>query len=398
MDLVASEEQRLLRDSALLFARERMSAERARALEDRAAAGDHAHDAELAAEIAALGWLGAALPAAHGGGAVGLLELALLIEACGTAPLPTTLFGSVVEAGLLLADAGSEQQRERWLPDIAEGKAVLAVALLEEGARLGPHEVLARATPLGGGGYRLDGRKALVRDAGAADALVVAARTANAETGDADTGAAQTSDTEAGVTLLLVERGETGLVVEPQPASGGEPLFTVRLDGVEVGAEAVIGEPGAGWPPIERMLARGAALKAAELVGIGQAALDLTLAYARERVQFGRPIGSFQAVQHHCANIYRELVACRLLAYRAAWALDRAAGDPTEPAALRAVVAAKAKASEAIPWATRIAHQVHGGVGYYRDYPLEQHTRRAIAAAAAYGDARYHRRRLAQTL
>lgn len=385
MDLVANEEQRLLRDSALTFARERMGAERARSIEDRAASGEPAHDAELAAEIAALGWLGAALPVAHGGGGVGLLELALLIEACGTAPLPTTLFGSVVEAGLLLTDAGSEQQRARWLPRVAAGEAVLAVALLEEGARLGAHELGARATPLAGGGYRLDGRKALVRDAGGADALIVAAR---AGEGDADDD----------VTLLLVERGAAGLAIEPQPAAGGEPLFAVALDGVEVGAEALVGASGAGWPAIERMLARGAALKAAELVGIGQAALDLTLAYARERVQFGRPIGSFQAVQHHCANIYRELVACRLLAYRAAWALDAAGGDPSEAGARRAVAAAKAKASEAIPWATRIAHQVHGGVGYYSDYPLEQDTRRAIAAAAAYGDARYHRRRLAQAL
>jgi len=383
MDLVASEEQRLLRDSALVFARERMGAGRARELEDRAAAGEPAHDAALAAEIAALGWLGAALPAAHGGGGIGLLELALLIEACGTAPLPTTLFGSVVEAGLLLAEAGSEQQRERWLPRVAAGEAVLAVALLEEGARLGAHEVQTRATPLAGGGYRLDGRKELVRDAAAANALVVAARAA---------------DAHEGVTLLLVERGAEGLAIEPQPAAGGEPLFAVALDGVEVGADALVGAPGGGWPALERMLARGAALKAAELVGIGQAALDLTLAYARERVQFGRPIGSFQAVQHHCANIYRELVACRLLSYRAAWALDAAGRDPSEAGARRAVAAAKAKASEAIPWATRIAHQVHGGVGYYSDYPLEQHTRRAIAAAAAYGDARYHRRRLAQAL
>lgn len=388
MDLVAREEQQLLLDSALLFARERMGVERARALEDRAAGGEHAHDAELASEIAALGWTGAALPAAHGGEGLGLLDLALLLEACGTAPLPTTLFGSVVEAGLLLADVGSEQQSARWIPRIAAGEALLAVALLEEGGRLGEPEIRARATPLAGRGYRLDGSKTLVRDAGTADALVIAARVAHGTTAGAD----------GGVILLLVERGTAGLTMRPQLAAGGEPLFDIGLAGVEVGAAAVVGAPGAAWPALARMLARGAALKAAELVGIGQAALDLTLAYARERTQFGRPIGSFQAVQHHCANIYREVVACRLLAYRAAWALDRAGGDPSEPEALRAVSAAKAKASEAMPWATRTAHQVHGGVGYYRDYPLELFTRRAITAAAAYGDARYHRRRLARAI
>ncbi len=385
MDLVASEEQRLLRDAALLFARERMGHERARALEQRAAAGDHEHDAELASELGSLGWSGAALPAAHGGEGLGLLELALVIEACGTAPLPTTLFGSVVEAGLLIAGGGSEEQRARWLPRIAAGEAVLTAALLEQEGEFAASALRTRAEPRASGGYRIEGAKVLVRDAGAADAVIVAAR---------DDSAGQAP----GVSLLLVERGTPGLELRPQPPAAGEPLFSLRLDGVEVGQGALLGPPGAGREHVERLLARGAALKAAELVGIGQAALDLTLDYARERTQFGRPIGSFQAVQHHCADIYREVAACRLLAYRAAWSLDRADGELPPAAVRRAVASAKAKASEAIPWATRLAHQVHGGVGYYRDYPLEIFTRRAIAAAAAYGDARYHRRRLAGVL
>ena len=380
MDLVASEEQLLLRDAALLFARERMGHERARALEERAASGEQRHDAELASELGSLGWSGGALPVAHGGAGLGLLELALLVEALGTAPLPTTIFGSVVEAGLLLAGAGSEEQRARWLPRLASGEA-----LLGGGARRGARASRARAAPRPAGGYRLDGSKVLVRDAGAADALIVAARTGDGAAGP-------------GVTLLLVERGAEGLELEPQPAAAGEPLFSLRLDGVEVDGDAVIGAPGAGWPQLERLLARGAVLKAAELVGIGQAALDLTLSHAKERMQFGRPIGSFQAVHHHCADLYREVVACRLLAYRAAWSLQQAGGDPSPSPVRRAVASAKAKASEAMPWATRLAHQVHGGVGYYRDYPLEIFTRRAIAAAAAYGDARYHRRRLAAAL
>ena len=385
MDLVATEEQRLLRDAALLYASERMGHERARALEERAAAGEQMHDAELASELGSLGWLGGALPVAHGGEGLGLLELALLVEALGTAPLATTIFGSVVEAGLLLAGAGSEEQRARWLPAIATGQAVLAVALLEEGARLGEREIRARAAARPGGGYRLEGAKALVRDAASADALIVAA-------------SVEPGAPAPGVTLLLVERGAPGLEIEPQPPAAGEPLFSLRLDGVEVPEEAVVGEPGEGWPHLERLLARGAALKAAELVGIGQAALDLTLSHARERTQFGRPIGSFQAVHRHCADIYREVVESRLLAYRAAWSLDRSGGDPSAGDAGRAVAAAKAKASEAMPWATRLAHQVHGGVGFYRDYPLEIFTRRAVSAAAAYGDARYHRRRLAAAL
>jgi alkylation response protein AidB-like acyl-CoA dehydrogenase len=140
------------------------------------------------------------------------------------------------------------------------------------------------------------------------------------------------------------------------------------------------------------MIERAAALKAAELTGIGQAALDLTVAYARDRIQFGRPIGSFQGVQHHCAEMSRDLTVTRLLARQAAARIDSGRD------ARREVSIAKAKASEVIPALTRTAHQIHGAVGYYRDYPLELSYHRAIAAAASYGTAADHRRALARLL
>jgi 3-oxocholest-4-en-26-oyl-CoA dehydrogenase beta subunit len=214
-----------------------------------------------------------------------------------------------------------------------------------------------------------------VRDAGAADAIICLARSGE---GAED------------LTLALVPRATPGVRLRKLTTAGGASLWEVVFDGVTVTADAIVGERGAGWQAASRTLLRGAAFKSAELVGIGNAALRLTLDYARTRIQFGVPIGSFQAVQHHCAGMYRELEVCRLLVWQAADSLARGG--------VREVALAKAKTSEAIPKLTRLAHQVHGAIGYYRDYPLELYYHRAIDGQAAYGDAAHHRRVLAQFL
>jgi alkylation response protein AidB-like acyl-CoA dehydrogenase len=175
------------------------------------------------------------------------------------------------------------------------------------------------------------------------------------------------------------------------PAAGGESLWNVEFDDAVVAADAII-QGNAIAAAIARLEQRGAALKACELVGIGQAALDLTVAYAATRTQFGKPIGSFQAVQHHCADMQRDISITRLLARQACAALDES------DQARREVSFAKAKASEAMPAVTRMAHQIHGAVAYYRDYPLELYYHRAIAAQAAFGDGLHHRRALAEML
>jgi alkylation response protein AidB-like acyl-CoA dehydrogenase len=175
-------------------------------------------------------------------------------------------------------------------------------------------------------------------------------------------------------------------------AAGGEALWQVDFNNVHLPNSSLVGDRNAAWPHVQAMIQRSAALKAAELTGIGQAALDLTVSYARERIQFGRPIGSFQGVQHHCAEMSRDLTVTRLLARQAAARIESGRD------ARREVSIAKAKASEVIPALTRTAHQIHGAVGYYRDYPLELSYHRALAAAASYGTAADHRRALARLL
>jgi alkylation response protein AidB-like acyl-CoA dehydrogenase len=228
-----------------------------------------------------------------------------------------------------------------------------------------------------GNGYAISGTKLFVRDAGAADALIVLARTGEAA---------------EDLTFLMLPRDAPGLARRRLIAAGGEALWEVTFDKVSVDADAVVGPVGGAWPHASKLVQRGATLKCAELVGIGQVSLDLTLSYAKTRMQFGQPIGAFQGVHHHCAEMARDLQVCRLLAWQAAARL--ASGRPAE----REVSMAKAKCSEAIPALTRTAHQIHGAIAYYRDYPLELHYHRAIAALAAYGDAGYHRRALAKLL
>ncbi len=371
MDITLTKEADALRATALAFAQRALTHDQIRALEGT----DRGFEPAVWRDMATMGWSGCVFPFELGGSGLGLFELALIVEACGQAALPSPLFATVVEAGMLLLESGVDRHRAEWVPRIATGDAILTTAVFEPGnAEVETVETTAAPVP---GGYRIDGAKTFVRDAGSARAIVTLARSA------------QSPD---GLVFLLVPSNARGVRRQRLACSGGEALWEVTFSDVSLPATVLVTEPGQALAALDRLLARGACLKAAELVGIGQAALDLTVAYAKTRVQFDRPLGSFQAVQHHCATMYRDLRVSRLLMWEAAARL--AAGQPAK----REVAMAKAKASDAIPALTRTAHQIHGAIAYYRDYPLELHYTRAIAAAAAYGNATYHRRTLAQRL
>lgn len=326
--------------------------------------------------MADLGWLGLLAPDDEAERAVGLVLLAHVIEALGAAALPSPLFATVVEAGSLIATAGDAEQRRHWLPAIAAGRALLAAAVQEPGPELAAEHVRtqARATP---DGFALSGTKLFVPYAHVAEVLICLART---------------GDAPEALTLFLVPRAATGLRLTRLRTTTGEPQFAVEFDGVAVPRTALLGPLHGAWPHILGTLDRVAALRSAELVGLGQRALDLTLAFVRERVQFDRPIGSFQAVHHHCADMYRDIEQVRVLTAQAIARL--AQGRP----ACREVSLAKVKASETIPRVLSMAHQLHGGVGFYTDYPLEMLYRRVMAAQVAGGSAMWHRRRLGHLL
>lgn len=372
MDMILSDEQAVLFKTALEFAQRALTAEQIERFEGQ----DPGFAPDVWQQMADMGWAGIVFPAAYGGADLTLVELSLIVEACAQAALPSPLFASVIESGMLIAQAGSDNQRQTWLPLIATGEALLSTAIFESAGGFAPEAINMQAQNTAGG-YRLNGVKLWVRDAALAEIFVVVARS---------------GDEADALTLFLVPASTPGVSYQRLSVAGGERLYDVTFVDVDIPADAALDAPGTAWPAVRALHQRGACLKAAELSGIGQAALTLTLDYAKTRVQFGSPLGSFQAVQHHCANMYRNLEACRLLIYQAATRLS--AGENAE----RAVAMAKVKASEAVPAITQLAHQIHGAVGYYRDYPLGLYHDRALAAQAAYGTARQHRRRLAQLL
>jgi len=372
MDIVFTDEQEALHRTACDFACAALSPQRIRQLET----DDIGFDRDVWRRMAALGWAAPLLPLEDGGSGCGVSELAIIVEACGRAALPSPIFSTVVEAGWVLDKCGTPSQRATWLVRIAAGDAIVTTAVLERGGEYRPEQI-ATSMETRGSGYRIAGTKVFVRDAATADAILCLARSGSGP---------------EHFSWILVSAKAPGVTVRRLPASGGEPLFEVVLDGVEVDESAIVGEKDGGWPIAEEVMLRGACLKGAELIGIGKTALDLTIGYAKERVQFDRPIGSFQVVHHHCADMYRDWQACRLLVYQAAATIDSGRNYARE------VSLAKAKASEAVPALTRLAHQIHGSVSYYRDYPLELYYHRALAAQVAYGDAFFHRRLLAGLL
>jgi 3-oxocholest-4-en-26-oyl-CoA dehydrogenase beta subunit len=372
MDISLDQDQQMLLETAVSFAAGAMTPARIRELEET----DDGFDMPVWKQIAEMGWAGALFPEQYGGAEASPVEMALVIEALGQGAIPSPLFSTVIEAGLLLLDAGSEAQRSEWLPRISTGEAILTTAIMEATGGLKPEEIRTRITE-SGNGFTISGTKLFVRDARAADAIILAGRT---------------GDDPTDLMLLMVPRGAPGLQLRRMRAAGGESLWEAVFDNVTVDGGAAVGDPGSAWSDISRLHLRGAAFKSAELVGIGQASLDLTVSYAKTREQFGGPIGRFQGVHHHCAAIYRDIQVSRLLAWQAAASLGEGRAGSRE------VSMAKAKCSDVMPAATRIAHQIHGAIAYYRDYPLELYYHRAIAAQAAYGDAGHHRRALSDLL
>ncbi|MDH3603069.1 MAG: acyl-CoA/acyl-ACP dehydrogenase [Candidatus Tectomicrobia bacterium] len=375
MDIVLTDAQQMLKASARSFFQDACPKELVRQMET----DDRGYPPELWRQMADLGWLAWPFPSRYGGADGNFFDLALLVEALGYAAAPTPFFSAIVLAGRLMLEAGTAAQKRELLPGIATGQTLLSLAYLEEdgdpeGASQG---VTACQTA---NGFTLRGTKSFVPAAHAADQLLCVARTRPGRSAS------------RGLSLFRLSPQDAAVHLRPMRTVAGSQQFDVTLSEAAIGQESLVGRLHGAGLPLQRTLLSATALKCAEMVGGAQAALDLTVDYTKQRVQFGRPIGAFQAVQHHCADMYRDLEMGRLLAYQACWLLSEGAD------ARAAVSAAKLKLSRLYPAITQLAHQVTGGVGYYTEYPLELYTRRALAAANAFGGVDYHAARLAQTL
>ncbi len=378
MQLALTEDQELLAKIAADFVAERSPLSRVRALRD--ADDPLAFSSALWKEMADLGWVGIPFPDEYGGAGLGCAELAVVIEALGRTLAPEPFLSTVLLAGQALLRGGSPAQKSSWLPRLCAGEAFLALASEERGGRYDPHAVATRAEATSGG-FRISGEKAHVIDGGAAHAFVVVARTAGAER------------EREGISLFLVAADAGGLEVERQRRVDSRGAAIVRLRGVQVGRDALIGPEGGGAALLEEVVDVATVGLCAEMLGASAEAFDRTLRYLKDRLQFGVPIGSFQALKHRAANVFIELELVRSAVMAAARALDEGS-----PEARPLVSLAKARAGETAMLVANEAVQMHGGIGMTDEHDIGFYLKRARVAECSFGDAAYHRDRWARLL
>ena len=327
---------------------------------------------ELWRQMAGLGWAGVPFPEQYGGTGGDFLDLAVLLEEIGRALAPSPYFSTVILGGLTILYAGNDAQKDDLLSRVCDGSGLMTLAVTEASASYEAWGVETIATA-DGNGFALNGTKLFVPDAHVADVIIVAARTA------------QGGDPAKGITLFLVPARMEGLEVSPIRIIGSERQFEVTLNNVRLPASSVLGEVNGGWPIAERAIQRAVAGHCVTMLGGATAVLDMTVEYVKQRTQFGRPVGSFQAVQHHCAQMATDVEGCRGVAYQAAWQL--AEGLPAQ----REVSIAKAWISQAYRRVCATAHQCHGAIGFTKEHDLQLYTRRAKVQELGYGDANYHK-------
>jgi len=366
MDFRPSSAQQLLTSTARAFLRQHCPPE----LVQRLALDERGFDEPLWHRMAELGWSGLLIPPELGGSGGSMLDIVLLVEEMGRACLPGPFVTSAVVATSLVLAAGSPAQQKRLLPALAAGERVASLALVEESGSFEIDAVTLACTVPG----RLIGRKLFVKDAHVADDLIVAVRI-GAEVG-----------------LVLVPTDREGVTRLPLDAISGEKLFEVTFDGVEVRPDELLGPVGGGRTLLATALRAGALARTAEMVGGAQRVLELAVEHAKTRVQGGRPIGGYQAIQHSCADLVRDVDASRALLYAAAWAM--AEGRPAEAAVARA----KAYAGEACLAVARRGHQIFGAISYCEEHPLHLVHKRIQAASLEFGDTGLHLETVARAI
>jgi acyl-CoA dehydrogenase len=375
MDFSLTEGQDMLRISARDFLARECPKSRVREITK----DERGYDPQVWHRMAELGWMGFVLPEEYGGMAAGFMDLAILMEEMGRSILPGPFFSTIALCALPLLEYGSSDQKAEFLPQIARGEAVWTFALGESSGKYKASEVKLRAV-LRGKDYVLEGHKLFVTDAHIADYILVVGRNRDGER------------PEDGITLFVVDARRPDVTVETIPTIGGDRQFKVSFDRVTVAEDNILGKVGAGWDVVDFTLQRAAVLKCAEMSGACQAVLDMTSSYARERIQFDRPIGSFQAIQHKLADMLIDVEAVQYLLYQAAWGISVGSPSPWQ------VSAAKAKANEAYQRICIEAIAAHGAIGYTMDHDIGLYYRRVKAAQFAAGDTDLHREVIAAGL
>jgi alkylation response protein AidB-like acyl-CoA dehydrogenase len=374
MALALDSDATLLRDTALEFFRERAPVAALRKLRDDN--DPTGFSRPLWREMTALGWAGFLVDEEHGGSAFGCLGLGLVMEAAGRTLAATPLLSTALIGASALSLAGSAAQKSAHLPGLVAGERLTALAL-EEGAHHAPFRIAATAKR-SGKGFRLDGEKRFVLDGHVADLLIVVARTAGS------------GEERQGLTLFLVPADAAGLERRRTDMVDSRNAATVRLDGVTLGADAVLGVVDGGAEILEQILDRARAALAAEMLGGAGEAFERTVQYLKDRQQFGVRIGTFQALKHRAAQMFCEIELARSAVVAALGAIDAGAGNARELASI-----AKAKAGDAFFLVSNEGIQMHGGIGMTDEHEIGFFLKRSRVAQASFGDSTFHRDRYA---
>ncbi len=375
MDFSLNEEQEMLRKMARDFLVNECPKTLVREMEEN----ETGYSADLWKKMAELGWMGLVFPEECGGEGMTFLDLAILIEELGRALVPGPYLPTVVHCGMTIAEAGTDEQKKEFLPRIAKGDTIMTFALTEPSASWEASGVETRASAEGDS-YVINGTKLFISDAHVADYMLVVARTKEG------------SNKEDGITLFLVDAKTPGIKLNPLKTIALDKQFEVVFDKVKVPASNVLGKVDQGWAIVKDILQRAAMAQCAFMVGGAQQVLEMSVAYAKERVQFGKPIGSFQMIQQKCADMAVEVDGARFIAYEAAWKMAEGL-----PCSLE-VSMAKAWVSEAYRRATVEGQQIHGGIGFIKDHDMQLYYRRAKASELAFGDGDFHRELVAQQI
>ncbi|MBM4444183.1 MAG: acyl-CoA dehydrogenase [Chloroflexi bacterium] len=373
MDFAFTEEQEMLRK----IARDFLATECPKDTVRKMIKDEKGHTTELWNKIAELGWPGLIIPEQFGGIGGSFLDAVALVEELGRACLPGPFHSSLMGT-LAVMRLGSARQQQELLPKIASGKLILTSAFSEPGTGYELDHLECQASAEGNE-YVISGTKLFVENAHVADLMLCAARTKH-------------DGRQEGIDLFLVESGAKGVIRQPIETIAGDKQYQVAFQGVRVPEGNRLGETHTGKDNIRKLVELATVLKCAEMLGGAQQVMDMTVTYVKERVQFDHPIGSLQAIQHHCANMMIDLEGMRYVTYLAAWK----AGD-NQPFAKEAAVA-KAWSGQAYKRICDLAHQCHGAIGFCEDHDLPLYSRRAKTYEFALGDSRFQRRFVAKEI
>ncbi|MBW2290770.1 MAG: acyl-CoA dehydrogenase family protein [Deltaproteobacteria bacterium] len=374
MGLILSEDQLILKQTARSFLEEKSPVSRMHELRDTEDATGFSR--ALWKEMAEMGWTGIIFPEEFGGAGMAYGELGALLEECGRVLVPEPFMSTVLLGGNAILLGGSDPMKKDLLPGVCSGDRILAMSFQEHG-RFNPYAIATRAKR-DGDGYRIDGRQQFVLDAHVADQLIVVTRTSG-EPGDRD-----------GLTLFVIDADTAGLSIRRNQMLDGRNAADVLFEGVCVGAERVLGQIDCGAELLDAVFDRAAIGLSAEMLGSFEEAFERTLAYLKEREQFGVKIGTFQALRHRVVDMFVELELARSVVREALNALDEGREDVSQMAS-----AAKARCSDVASLITKEAIQMHGGIGMTDEEEIGLFFKRAKAAELTLGDAIYHRDRYA---